>query len=131
MPEPTTPDRLAEIAALLGDVAPASDRLVTELAQTVRDRREHEHDQHEDFYCGNLAGWAGERVGSLLARLTVACTEVDRLTNRVAELEAATEQHDVNEMVQCNDCGAVGQVVVADDGLAYLAPSGQIGHHGC
>lgn len=30
--------------------------------------------------------------------------------------------------VQCNDCGAVGKVFVADDGLSYLAPSGQIGH---
>jgi len=30
--------------------------------------------------------------------------------------------------VQCNDCGAVGEVFTGDDGLAYLDPSGQIGH---
>lgn len=31
--------------------------------------------------------------------------------------------------VQCNDCGAVGEVFTGVDGLAYLDPSGQIGHH--
>jgi hypothetical protein len=30
--------------------------------------------------------------------------------------------------VQCNDCGAVGEVFTADDGRAYLDPSGQIWH---
>lgn len=30
--------------------------------------------------------------------------------------------------VQCNDCGAVGPVFTGDDGLAYLDPTGQIGH---
>ncbi|MFI9244191.1 hypothetical protein ACIGXF_16740 [Streptomyces sp. NPDC053086] len=30
--------------------------------------------------------------------------------------------------VQCNDCGAVGEIFTATDGLAYLDPSGQIGH---
>jgi hypothetical protein len=30
--------------------------------------------------------------------------------------------------VQCNDCGAVGEVFTGIDGLAYLDPSGQIGH---
>ncbi|MEU2924162.1 hypothetical protein ABZ636_03745 [Streptomyces sp. NPDC007251] len=30
--------------------------------------------------------------------------------------------------VQCNDCGAVGEVFTGTDGLAYLDPSGQIGH---
>ncbi|MEU1071873.1 MULTISPECIES: hypothetical protein [unclassified Streptomyces] len=30
--------------------------------------------------------------------------------------------------VQCNDCGAVGEVFIGDDGLAYLDPSGQIWH---
>jgi hypothetical protein len=30
--------------------------------------------------------------------------------------------------VQCNDCGAVGPIFTGDDGLAYLDPSGQIGH---
>ncbi|WP_318202997.1 hypothetical protein [Streptomyces sp. SCL15-4] len=44
--------------------------------------------------------------------------EVDRLRAELAR------------RVQCNDCGAVGEVFTAVDGLAYLAPSGQIGHHG-
>jgi hypothetical protein len=30
--------------------------------------------------------------------------------------------------VQCNDCGAVGEVFTGADGYAYLDPSGQIGH---
>lgn len=30
--------------------------------------------------------------------------------------------------VQCGDCGAVGSVDIAEDGRAYLYPSGRIGH---
>ncbi|MEV8494868.1 hypothetical protein AB0471_39300 [Streptomyces sp. NPDC052002] len=32
------------------------------------------------------------------------------------------------QRVQCGDCGAVGPVTTGEDGLAYLDPSGQIGH---
>ncbi|MFF9582465.1 hypothetical protein [Streptomyces achromogenes] len=42
--------------------------------------------------------------------------EVDRLRAELAR------------RVQCNDCGAVGEIFTATDGLAYLDPSGQIGH---
>lgn len=35
---------------------------------------------------------------------------------------------ELGRRVQCNDCGAVGEVFTADDGRAYLDPSGQIWH---
>lgn len=63
---PLDRDALAE---LLGDVQPASDSLLLSLAESVRDRREHEHPQWEDIYCGNLAGYLGERMAPVLRRL--------------------------------------------------------------
>lgn len=42
--------------------------------------------------------------------------EVDRLRAELAR------------RVQCNDCGAVGEIFTGTDGRAYLDPSGQIGH---
>lgn len=44
----------------------------------------------------------------------------------VAEVRRLREQ--LAAAVQCNDCGAVGPVFTGDDGLAYLDPTGQIGH---
>ena len=46
-----------------------------------------------------------------------------RLVAEVRRLRA-----ELARRVQCNDCGAVGDVFTADDGLAYLDPTGQIGH---
>ena len=51
---------------------------------------------------------------------------VDDVPALVAEVRRLREQ--LAAAVQCNDCGAVGQVFTGDDGLAYLDPTGQIGH---
>jgi hypothetical protein len=85
--EPLSAARLAELSELLGDRVIASSSLVAALVETVVDRRAHEHNRGEDLFCGNLAGWSGERVGPLLRRLFNAEAEVARLTARVAELE--------------------------------------------
>jgi hypothetical protein len=72
----------AKVAELIGDAKSATDRLVEQLAESVRDRREHEHPTWEDLFCLNLVSWAGERMGPVLRRLLDA-------EARVAELEAA------------------------------------------
>lgn len=51
-------------------------------------------------------------------------TDVPALLAEARRLRAELARH-----VQCNDCGAVGEVYTGTDGLAYLDPSGQIGHH--
>ena len=53
----------------------------------------------------------------------LAGTDVPALLAEVRRLRA-----ELARRVQCNDCGAVGPVFTGDDGLAYLDPSGQIGH---
>ncbi|MYS16596.1 hypothetical protein [Streptomyces sp. SID4982] len=58
---------------------------------------------------GGFTAHAREDVRTLLA-------EVRRLRAELAR------------RVQCNDCGAIGEVFTADDGRAYLDPSGQIWH---
>jgi hypothetical protein len=50
-------------------------------------------------------------------------TDVPALLAEIRRLRTETARR-----VQCNDCGAVGEVFTGDDGLAYLDPSGQIGH---
>ncbi|WP_051905958.1 MULTISPECIES: hypothetical protein [Streptomyces] len=74
-------EQRAAIAELVGDAKPATDRLLEQLAESVRDRREHKHPTWEDLFCLNLVSWAGERMGPVLRRLLDA-------EARVAELEA-------------------------------------------
>lgn len=84
----TTPrlseQQLAEIAALIGDTKAATDGLLTEIAQQVKDRREHDHDRAADWdwYCLNASGWLGDRMPVVLRRLLDA-------EARVAVLEKA------------------------------------------
>ncbi|WP_371793874.1 hypothetical protein OIE91_11455 [Streptomyces albidoflavus] len=87
---PLTPDLPAQIAAHLDGVRPAGHLLVASLAESVADRRTHQHPKGEDLYCHNLASWAGERVGPVLRRLIDAETERDRLR---VELDKRTAQH--------------------------------------
>lgn len=79
---PMTPEQRAQIAELIGDAKPATDRLLGQLAGSVRDRREHEHPTWEDLYCFNLVSWAGERMAPVLRRLLDA-------EARLAELKTA------------------------------------------
>ncbi|MBZ6085869.1 hypothetical protein KVH15_33340 [Streptomyces olivaceus] len=82
-PEPQMPpSQSAAIGELIGDAVPAADRLLGQLALSVRDVREHEHPKWEDLYCQNLQMWLGERMGPVLRRLLDA-------EARITELEAA------------------------------------------
>ncbi|WP_318201093.1 hypothetical protein [Streptomyces sp. SCL15-4] len=49
--------------------------------------------------------------------------DIDAMAAEIRRLRA-----ELARRVQCNDCGAVGEIFTATDGLAYLEPSGQIGH---
>lgn len=82
-PEPKAQDAevVAKVAELIGDGKPASDGLIAQLGESVRDVREHEHPKWEDLYCLNLVSFMGERMGPVLRRLLDA-------EARVAELEA-------------------------------------------
>lgn len=53
--------------------------------------------------------------------------DIDDLLAELDRLRAELETRRAGR-VQCNDCGAVGPVGTADDGLSYLFPTGQIGH---
>lgn len=80
-----TAEQRATIAQLIGDAKPATAGLLEHLAESVRDRREHEHPTWEDLFCLNLVSWAGERMVPVLRRLLDA-------EARVAELETLTAQ---------------------------------------
>jgi hypothetical protein len=82
LPMPVGTGAQAGLAELLGDAKPASDGLLRQLAESVRDRLGHEHPTREDLYCLNLTSYMGERMGPVLRRLLDA-------EARVAELEAA------------------------------------------
>ena len=62
-----------------------------------------------------------------IGRLRAEKQELGELAAR-RESELITLRAELARHVQCNDCGAVGEVFTGDDGLAYLDPSGQIGH---
>jgi hypothetical protein len=77
------------IGLLSEEQRPASSSLLVALAESVRGRREHEHPEREDFFCLNQVGWAGERMGAVLAVLLAALADADHLSVRAAELETA------------------------------------------
>lgn len=94
LPVPVGPERLTSaeremVLGLIEDAKPASSGLLLSFAESVRNRREHEHPQWEDFYCLNLSSYMGERSGPVLRRLVDVEAENERLRARVAELEAA------------------------------------------
>lgn len=86
LPMPVGPARQdgsnhTKVAELIGDAKPASDGLLLQLGESVRDRREHEHPKWEDLFCLNLVSFMGERMGTVLRRLLDA-------EARVSDLEA-------------------------------------------
>ncbi|MFF9285448.1 hypothetical protein [Streptomyces griseosporeus] len=76
--QPEQHGRRARIAELIGEVKPASDGLLEQLAESVRDRREHDHPTWEDLYCLNLVSFMGERMGTVLRRLLDAEARAER-----------------------------------------------------
>lgn len=82
-PEPQAQDAeaVAKVAELIGDAKPASDGLIAQIGESVRDVREHDHPKWEDLYCLNLVSFMGERMGTVLRRLLNA-------EARVSDLEA-------------------------------------------
>jgi hypothetical protein len=73
---------------------PATDLLLLDLAECAKKVREHEHPTGEDFYCLNLTGYMGERMGAVLKRLDDELAEVrkwkDRHTALAEEATAGT-----------------------------------------
>jgi hypothetical protein len=92
-PAGLSPELRATIAEQLGEAKPARDGVLVSLAQSVKDRAEHDHSTAADWdwYCLNLSGYMGDRMGPVLRRLLDAESERDALRARVAELEAAAE----------------------------------------
>ncbi|MDT0472968.1 hypothetical protein RM863_12625 [Streptomyces sp. DSM 41014] len=84
---PMTPEQGIAIAELIGEARPATSALLVELAQSVKDRREHEHPTWEDLYCLNLVSWAGERIGPVLRRLLDTAAEAERLRSERSDRE--------------------------------------------
>jgi hypothetical protein len=92
-PEPSGRDKeRAAIAELIGDAKPASDGLLVQLGQSVRDRREHEHPKWEDLYCLNLTSFMGERMGPVLRRLLDAEAEAEKLRGELADRDLLAAQ---------------------------------------
>ena len=84
---PMTPEQCSMVEALLNaEQQPVANNVLLSLAESVRDRQEHQHPTHEDIYCGNLTAWAGERTGAVLRRLVDAEREIDRLRAERDEL---------------------------------------------
>ncbi|GAQ64104.1 hypothetical protein [Streptomyces scabiei] len=73
-----TPDQRAKIAELIGDAQPATTELLVSFGESIRDRRDHEHPQWEDFYCLNLSSYMGERMAPVLRRLLDAESRAER-----------------------------------------------------
>ena len=81
------PELRATIAEQLGDAKPARDGVLVSLAQSVKDRAEHDHSGTADWdwYCLNLSGYMGDRMAPVLRRLVDAESERDALRARVAD----------------------------------------------
>lgn len=73
-----TSEQRASIAQLIGDAQPATPGLLVSFGESVRDRRDHEHPQWEDFYCLNLSSYMGERMAPVLRRLLDAESRAER-----------------------------------------------------
>ncbi|MFF9690283.1 hypothetical protein [Streptomyces sp. NPDC014623] len=84
-----TPEQRKAIAVQIGEVRPATDKLIGVFAESVANIRNHEHPSRDDLYCMNLSSYMGERVAPVLRRLLDAEIEAAELRNRIAELETA------------------------------------------
>lgn len=69
-------------AGPLADQRPATDMVLLDLLDCVRQVREHRHPNHEDFFCQNLTAYMGERMGAVLRRVADTEAEVRRLKDR-------------------------------------------------
>lgn len=99
--------RLNEIRQANGAHLPASDRLIAELADVVRDLRQHQQSGHArpgDIYSGNLHGWMGERMPMVLSRLINSEAE---LTEARTKLEIAERR--VEELTNAATCPSVAR----------------------
>ncbi|MFB6809462.1 hypothetical protein [Streptomyces sp. NPDC056387] len=92
---PGLTEQAALLAEMIGDVQPARVTVLLSLGEAVRDQREHDHSQREDWHCTNLVAFMGERMGPVLRRLLNSEAKAAQLSARVAELEA--ERHATNE----------------------------------
>lgn len=104
MPDTAVGD--SDLRELNGAHLPATDQLLRELAEVVRDLREHERSGQArpgDIYSGNLHGWMGERMAQVLARLI---NSEARLTELEATLEryVGKEPTVAEEMAYLNRC---------------------------
>jgi hypothetical protein len=91
---PLSAEQVAAIRAHLGDAKPATSGLLADLAQSITDRKAHDHPKHnEDFFCENLSGWAGDRMPVVLRRLIDAEAEADRLRAENEAMRAVQRVH--------------------------------------
>lgn len=91
------------VARFIGDVKPATDGLLEQLARSVADIRDHDHPKHEDVYCMNLTSWSGERTAPVLRRLIDAEAEIKRLRADRAEALADAAEVAVRAARACSD----------------------------
>ena len=105
---------------------PASDDLIEDLAVQVRERLDHEHPKPgsgEDWFCLNLVGYMGERMGNVLTRLRDAEAERAQLRNHRSEL---VKLHDWDELIfggfYCTHC-TPDDADDPDDNVYWPCPS--------
>jgi hypothetical protein len=123
-PERLTPQERDMVLGLIADAKPARSSLLLSFAESVRNRREHDHPQWEDFYCLNLSSYMGERSGPVLRRLVDVEAENEQLRARVAELEAGlrtvnTQRGDAAQLIE-QQLQHGGESVDVDDLTAAL-----------
>ncbi|MFE9906461.1 hypothetical protein [Streptomyces achromogenes] len=94
---PMTPELRAQVSELIGNAKPATPRLLEQIADAIRDRREHEHPRWDDLYCLNLVAFMGERMAPVLRRLLNAETAADTLAYAVAPPAVIGEHSAVND----------------------------------
>lgn len=93
--EPLSKDNRAALAELIGDAArPAPADFLLRLGHTVKDCRTHDHGTGEDIFCGNLAGWMGERMALVMRRLLDAEAELEKYVGK--EPTVAEEMQHLN-----------------------------------
>ncbi|WP_431999271.1 hypothetical protein [Streptomyces sioyaensis] len=93
--EPLSHENRAALSELIGDAArPAPADFLLRMGHTVKDCRTHDHGTGEDFFCGNLTGWMGERMALVMRRLLDAEAELARYVG--AEPTVAEEMQYLN-----------------------------------
>lgn len=117
-------DRLTEIQRANGAHLPASDRLISELADVVRDLRQHERSGQArpgDLYSGNLHGWMGERMAQVLTRLITSESELaeTRIKLEIAERQARERDERVANLEATLERYVGSEPTVAEE-MAYL-----------